>query len=121
MNKKVFADTRFGRYRKKSKSLDYEKSVRVGEKWLWFSNSASKMGPEFVVRPLFFFLTPIFVGLCYEDVAVPTRKSMTVERLNNICVLSVERDLILQLEKSIHLGKSEYRKLFKSAGNLISY
>ena len=55
MNKKMFPDTRFGRHRKKSKSLDYEKSVRVGEKWLWFSNSVSKMGPEFVVRPLYFF------------------------------------------------------------------
>ena len=55
MNKKVFPDTRFGRYQKKSKTLDYEKSVRVGEKWLWFSNSASKMGPEFIVRPLFFY------------------------------------------------------------------
>ena len=42
---------------------------------------------------------------------------MTVERLNNLCVLSVERDLILQLEKSIHLVKSEHRKLFKSANN----
>ena len=44
----------------------------------------------------YFFLTPIFVGLCYEDVAVPTRKSMTVERLNNLCVLSVEHDLTLR-------------------------
>ena len=27
---------------------------------------------------------------------IPTRKSMTVERLNNLCVLSVEHDLTLR-------------------------
>ena len=55
---------------------------------------------------------------------IPTRKSMTVERLNNLCVLSVEleHDLILRYswKKSINLVKSEYRKLLKSrAINLI--
>ena len=44
----------FGRYRKKPKSLDYEKSVSLGEKKLGFLQSALKIGPEFVVRPLFF-------------------------------------------------------------------
>ena len=38
---------------------------------------------------------------------------MTVERLNNLCVLSVEHDLTLRYswKKIIHLvlGKSEYR------------
>ena len=37
---------------------------------------------------------------------IPTRKPMTVERLNSffMCVVSTERDLTL------HLVKSEYRK-----------
>ena len=46
-----------------------------------------------------------------NHVMVPSRRSMTSERLNNLCFLSFERDITLYLEKKLQLVKSEYNKL----------
>ena len=46
-------------------------------------------------------------------VMIPSRKSMSAQRLNDLCILSVERDLTLYLENHVNLVKTEYRKLLK--------
>ena len=50
-------------------------------------------------------------------VMIPSRKSMGTKRLNNLCLLSVERDLTLYLQKNVKLVKAEYRKLLKTKSN----
>ena len=50
-------------------------------------------------------------------VRIPSRKSMGTKKLNNLCLLSVERDLTLYLQKNVKLVKAEYRKLLKTKSN----
>ena len=46
-------------------------------------------------------------------VMILSRKSLSAQRLNDLCILSVERDLTLYLENHVNLVKTEYRKLLK--------
>ena len=48
-----------------------------------------------------------------NHIMIPSRQSMTTKRLNNLCVLSFERDIVLTLERNLHYVRKEYEKLNK--------
>ena len=48
-------------------------------------------------------------------VMIPSRKNMTSQRLNHLCILSFNRDLTKHIEANVNLVKIQYHKLHKSS------